>query len=279
MNYKELFEYVTRAITIPDTAEERAAIARILIDKVLDQHTLTRSAGGVSYDEEQLQQLVARVNRHEPVQYVVGEAWFYGYPFRVNPAVLIPRPETEELVSWVLEQEPAAALRVWDAATGSGCVAVSLARMRRGWQVYATDVSPDVLAVAKGNADRAAVAIHFLQHDLAQDAVPFTAVDLIVSNPPYIALHEKATLAVHVREFEPALALFAPPEDPLFFYRRLIFFASHTLQSGGRLYVEINEQLGAETTRLFVQAGFAGVALKKDLSGKDRMICARRSGF
>lgn len=274
MNNKELFTHVVQAILLQVADSERAAIARILIDKVVDRSQAPRSTDHVLYNEHELLQLIARVNRQEPVQYVVGEAWFYGHPFVVNPAVLIPRPETEELVGWVLEQEPRAALRVWDAATGSGCIGISLARERPAWQVLASDISPAALQVALQNATAAGVALTLLQHDLALDAIPVDDLDVIVSNPPYIAPEERPALAVHVREFEPALALFAPEGDPLFFFRRLLQFAARTLRKGGRLYAEINEQHGLATAQLFQQGGFDRVEVKKDLSGKDRMICA-----
>lgn len=278
MNNKELFTHVVQAILLQVADSERAAIARILIDKVVDRSQAPRSTDHVLYNEHELLQLIARVNRQEPVQYVVGEAWFYGHPFVVNPAVLIPRPETEELVGWVLEQEPRAALRVWDAATGSGCIGISLARERPAWQVLASDISPAALQVALQNATAAGVALTLLQHDLALDAIPVDDLDVIVSNPPYIAPEERPALAVHVREFEPALALFAPAHDALFFYKRLIFFAQQLLRPGGRVYVEMNEQLGLETDRLFREAGFKDVELKNDLSGKHRMLSARQPG-
>jgi release factor glutamine methyltransferase len=274
VNYKQLLRTVVGAIQLPESPEEKTAIARILIEKLtgpiqsINQHELSVDAG-------KLDAMIAHVNHLEPVQYVVEEAWFYGRPFFVNTNVLIPRPETEELVSWVLERESVSSLTVWDAGTGSGCIPVTLALNRPDWQLLATDVSAASLAVAQRNAKTLHARVTFAEHDLLGDSIPFSNVDLLVSNPPYIAQKETPTLAERVREFEPALALFAPDADPLLFYRRLIFFAHRVLNRHGRIYVEINERLGAETLQLFQQGGFTEVTLRKDLSGKDRMICAR----
>lgn len=273
MNYKELLNHVLQAIDLSESQDEKSAIAEVLVEHVIPP--AYRLAPDLIYDQETLHTLIARVNQNEPVQYVVGEAWFFGRPFFVDASVLIPRPETEELVEWVLDRETASRLRVWDAGTGSGCIPVTLSAARPLWDLFATDVSAEALAVAQRNANKFNVAIEFLQHDLVGNTIPRTDLDFIVSNPPYIAHEEAHTLATRVRAYEPALALFAPEPDPLFFYRRLIFFASRTLKPGGRLYVEINERLDAATADLFRAAGFTTVELKRDLSAKNRMICAR----
>lgn len=277
MNYKELFDRVVHALTLEESRDEKAAIARVLLEQVMSPARQPVHVP-VLFDEEKLQAMIARVNQHEPVQYVVGEAWFFGRPFFVNQHVLIPRPETEELVSWILECEGADPQTVWDAGTGSGCIPVTLALERPSWRVHATDVSIASLDAAKRNADKWKARVSFFAHDLTHDQLQLTNLDVIVSNPPYIAPHEAGTLATRVRAFEPALALFAPAHDALFFYKRLIFFAQQLLRPGGRVYVEMNEHLGLETERLFREAGFKDVELKNDLSGKHRMLCARQPG-
>jgi release factor glutamine methyltransferase len=277
VNYKELFNEVVQGIHLPEPEEEKAAIARVLIEKLVGGVPQRSSARPLHFNPELLQIMLNRINQHEPVQYVVEEAWFYGRPFFVDSTVLIPRPETEELVSWILEVECLPDLTIWDAGTGSGCIPVTLALARPSWRVFGTDISAASLQVAKRNAELLHAAVNFLEHDLQSNTIPFTGVDVLVSNPPYIAPEEAASLALRVREFEPAHALFAPATDPLIFYKRLIFFASQVMKTGGRIYVEINERLGPETVHLFQQTNFTDVTLKKDLSGKNRLIYAKQS--
>jgi release factor glutamine methyltransferase len=237
-----------------------------------------------------------------PVQYVLGEAWFGGMKFFVDERVLIPRPETEELVEWMIGEAPGsgmaaaqagagvdvagvagteafakAAGAILDVGTGSGCIAITLRRRLPGVDVYACDVSNGALAVAEQNAEELGAAVGFLGADFLNrsgwDSLP--AVQWVVSNPPYIPLKERASMATHVIDAEPALALFVPDDDALVFYRALGEFAGRRMGVGGVLFAEVHEGLGGEVRDLLLGLGAVEVVLRKDLQGKDRMIKAR----
>jgi release factor glutamine methyltransferase len=219
-----------------------------------------------------LQQLSADLKRGEPIQYLLGEAWFYGLKFRVNKNVLIPRPETEELVHWILAdtlKKPQ--LRVLDIGTGSGCIAVSLKKMNPLFSLDAIDVSPDALHVAAENADLNGVELKFIEHDMITYSSN-VKYDLIVSNPPYIKEDERAAMHANVLLHEPHLALFVSNEDPLIFYRTIAEFALLNLTTAGQLYFEINEYLSVETSAMLYAKGFKSVELRHDMQGKPRMI-------
>ena len=219
-----------------------------------------------------------------PVQYVLGESWFAGERFFVDERVLIPRPETEELVDWVGEEVWEA--REWegerghgallDVGTGSGCIAITLSRRMPGVEVHACDVSEGALAVARRNASGLGAQVSFWGLDFLdeQQWAALPVMRWLVSNPPYIPIRERATMAAHVIEAEPALALFVPDEDALVFYRALGVFARRRLAPAGALFVEIHEDLGAAVGKLLTELGAKEVVLRKDLQGKDRMIKA-----
>ncbi|HEV2481791.1 MAG TPA: peptide chain release factor N(5)-glutamine methyltransferase [Puia sp.] len=223
-----------------------------------------------------------------PVQYVLGESWFGGLKFYVDERVLIPRPETEELVDWVLAETAETTMGgrdgalaenrpvVLDVGTGSGCIAITLSRGLPDAAVYAVDVSNGALTVAKRNAGELEAAVHFLELNFLDvsswDRLP--PVQWLVSNPPYIPASEGDTMAPHVVDAEPALALFVDDGDALVFYRALGEFARRRLIPGGALYAEIHEELGAAVSDVLVQQGAREVILRKDLQGKDRMVKA-----
>ena len=238
-----------------------------------------------------------RLKKHEPIQYILGETEFCGLKFKVNPSVLIPRPETEELVEWVkpLPQSSLPLSRYvgtsldfphkgeenppfggWggflDIGTGSGCIAVALKKKFPSVNVTAMDISAEALALAKENAALNEVYIEFIQDDILRPAATNRKWDVIVSNPPYIPHAGKAEMASGVLDFEPHLALFVPDDDPLLFYRRIADFALEHLTSQGRLYFEIHQSLGRQCCLLLESMGFRSVELRKDLSGNDRMI-------
>ncbi len=210
----------------------------------------------------------------EPVQYVLGLASFYGMSFHVTPATLIPRPETEELVT-IAKSLARKCARILDAGTGSGCIAISLAQHLPEADVEAWDISPEALEVAKKNARKNGVNVRFVQRDMLKTEHPSDRFDLIVSNPPYIRESERAEMASHVLEHEPPTALFVPDEDALRFYRALGHLALCTLSPGGYLCVEINAALGKETALLFSGAGLEEVRIIKDAFGRDRFLTAR----
>jgi release factor glutamine methyltransferase len=215
---------------------------------------------------------IERLKRQEPIQYVLGEVLFLGRNFRVSPAVLIPRPETEALVQYIIDQNPPTGARVLDIGTGSGCIAITLQQELSQATVYALDVDPEVLHVAKTNAQRLGATVHFMQADILHEPLPAQHWDLIVSNPPYVCIAEKKKMQYRVLAYEPAKALFVPDEQPLVFYEKIIALAPRHLAPAGKLYLEINETFGAAVTNLLVRAGFEAVCIRQDLHGKDRWI-------
>ena len=229
-------------------------------------------------------QYLERLKNHEPIQYILGETEFYGLKFKVNPSVLIPRPETEELVEWVKPPHPpkggflSGTPTLLDVGTGSGCIAVALKKKFPSANVSAMDISPEALALAKENAALNEVNIEFIQDDILHPAATDRKWDVIVSNPPYIPASEQRYLHKNVTDFEPHLALFVQDNDPLIFYRKIAEFALSHLTAGGRLYFEIHQSLGRLCCQLIESMGFQSVVLRKDLSGNDRMISSFASG-
>lgn len=247
--------------------------------------------------EKRLQEILAKLKTGEPIQYVLGKTEFYGLPFFVNPAVLIPRPETEELVEWVISSVGSLQLAVgngewavgsgqWavghvlDIGTGSGCIAISLKKHLPGAKVSAIDISVEALKIAKENARLNDVDIDFIEADILHLTSPFafslspltSIYSLIISNPPYVTLHDKTKMHTNVTDFEPHTALFVPEDDPLVFYKAIADFAAKNLAPGGLLFFEINESYGSEIVKLLREKGFKNIELRKDMSGRDRMV-------
>ena len=263
---------------------EAEAIATLVVEHLLDMDSLQRMMAAqedVPPDAEAaLPPLLARLLAHEPVQYVLGTAYFAGMELEVTPATLIPRPETEELVQVITQAYPAnAALRVLDVGTGSGCLALALARALPQAEVLAVDISAEALAVARRNAACYAPQVTFQQVDILlnlPDGLAPGTLDILVSNPPYVRESERPAMRDNVLAWEPATALFVPDEDPLLFYRRLAEIGPVLLRPGGSIYLEINEALGAETAALLVAQGFAEVRVLPDLFGKPRVVRGTR---
>ncbi|WP_010662036.1 peptide chain release factor N(5)-glutamine methyltransferase [Marinilabilia salmonicolor] len=223
-----------------------------------------------------VQNVLERLKNHEPIQYIIGETEFFGLSFDVNPSVLIPRPETEELVEWILESVTAdKSLRILDIGTGSGCIAVSLARHLPGATVTAWDVSSDALMVAENNARKNKAVVSFVQKDVLKITPDeMEQYDIIVSNPPYVRELEKDMMKENVLNHEPQLALFVEDHDPLVFYRHITRLATESLLPDGLLFFEINRDMGRETMELLADNGFRETELRKDLSGNFRMLKA-----
>jgi release factor glutamine methyltransferase len=216
--------------------------------------------------------IVKRLKKHEPFQYIIGSSEFYGFRFKVNEHVLIPRPETEELVRWVFEEmKNVPSPSILDIGTGSGCIAVSLKRLIPDSDVHALDVSENALEIAKENAVLNHSEILFI-HKSILDFESDKQFDLIVSNPPYVTREQAMEMQKNVLDYEPHLALFAPDRDPLFFYKEIIRFGKQSLKANGMLFFEINETMGEELVELLKKEGFTMIELRKDLSGKPRMI-------
>lgn len=223
-----------------------------------------------------LQNILSELKTGKPLQYILGETVFYGFPFKVNAAVLIPRPETEELVEWIIESAELAdvtgtGLRILDVGTGSGCIAVSLQKSLPNCKVSALDISKEAIETASINASLNEVDIKFIHADIRTFATE-KKFDLIVSNPPYITQREKEEMHENVLEHEPHLALFVGDEKPLEFYEAIADFAWLSLSDMGLLFFEINEHLGQETVDMLSSKSFINIELRKDMQGKDRMI-------
>ncbi len=208
----------------------------------------------------------------EPIQYILGEAPFYGRTFAVTRDTLIPRNETEELVHLIIKENPKPGLRVLDLGTGTGCIPISLALELSSPEVYALDVSAAALEVALRNAATLGASVRFIEGSLLEKPLELPKMDLIVSNPPYVPLQDKAEMHTNVVDFEPHLALFVPDEDPLVFYRAIGIWGQLLLKSGGKLYLEIYENLVEELVQLLQSLGYNQVQVHQDLNGKNRMI-------
>ncbi|WOC40498.1 peptide chain release factor N(5)-glutamine methyltransferase [Polaribacter sp. HL-MS24] len=208
-----------------------------------------------------------------PIQYILGKTEFYGFPFLVNSDTLIPRPETEELVEWILNViSPTKKTQIIDIGTGSGCIPISLAKHLPNATIFALDISKEALTVAKQNAILNKVAIYFIETNILQTNHLAQKFDVIISNPPYVRELEKFEIKKNVLENEPHLALFVTDEDPLLFYNKIADLAAKHLTPNGLLFLEINQYLGKETIKMLAQKGFTNIELKKDHFGNDRMI-------
>ncbi len=224
-------------------------------------------------EAEKFQKAILRLQNHEPIQYIIGETEFYGLPFKVNKHTLIPRPETEELVEWILSGFPPSGARgILDIGTGTGCIAISLAKNLPNAKISALDISEEALKIAEANAKLNKVEVNFFQTDiLAAETLP-KKYDVIVSNPPYVRELEKKQMQQNVLKYEPHSALYVKDEDPLLFYRAISRLAKNHLNPGGKLFFEINEYLAYEMTELLKAEGFKNIEIKKDIYGKDRML-------
>lgn len=239
---------------------------QLLLDKDTDFSDAVR---------EEIRMITERLINEEPIQYILGKTSFYGYNFIVTPAVLIPRPETEELVDYIVRQEDKPGLTVLDIGTGSGCIAISLAKSLKSPNVTAIDISEKALEVASLNAKKNQAEVNFIQSDILKNKLSLTGkLDILVSNPPYVLNQEKEEIHKNVLQFEPHTALFVPDNDPLLFYRAIAEFGLQNLTDTGRIYFEINSALGEETKQLLLKIGFSRAILLQDLSGKDRIIKA-----
>ena len=218
---------------------------------------------------DDIKQIVRDLKTQKPLQYILGKAEFYGLKFKVNKHTLIPRPETEELVDWILREDFNSLL---DIGTGSGCIAIALAKNTTA-QIAAIDNCEKALEVAKENAKRNKVNINFSMQDILKSS-SLSKVDVIVSNPPYVLESEKQKMKTNVLQYEPHLALFTTDKEPLLFYKKIGNLAAKSLNCGGKLYFEINEQYGAEVLEMLSKIGFVDIAFKKDINDKDRMIKA-----
>lgn len=276
---KEIATFLRTALQPLYDPREAAAIASLYVQCLLKMPRHELVLRGNEPVEESLmadiQRDVEELVQGCPVQYVLGETEFYGLPFKVSPAVLIPRQETEELVQKVAQRYAGKHVKIWDVGTGSGCIAVTLAKLLTDAEVFATDISEDALEVARRNAESNGVGVTFARHDMRDtERLPFgdTCFDVIVSNPPYIPASDRATMHRNVTDYEPSLALFVPDDDKLWCYRALARLAQQTLVPNGRLFAETYHDFHDELTELFHQHGFKDVRSLKDLNGRLRFV-------
>ncbi|MBS1542247.1 MAG: peptide chain release factor N(5)-glutamine methyltransferase [Bacteroidetes bacterium] len=275
LHSKYLTRQIVESLTIAETNEGKELIATWLLEYLtgFGRSDLLKDTV-VKVDDRHLRTCIDRLNNDEPVQYVLGEAWFYGRKFNVHQGVLIPRPETELIVDEVkahLSTRQDAPI-ILDIATGSGCIAISLSLEITGATVHATDISGVAIEQAKLNARSLGAEVSFLIHDIVNDPLPFNRLDVVVSNPPYIRLSERQSMSRNVLAFEPHEALFVPDADPLCFHRSIAVKAQTALLSGGLLITEINEALGSQTADLFEKSGYVQVRIIRDLTSRDRFV-------
>jgi len=219
-----------------------------------------------------------RLKNFEPIQYILGETEFYGLKLAVNPFVLIPRPETEELVQWIIKSQLPENCKILDIGTGSGCIALALKNELKNAEVFGTDISENALVVARQNAIKNNLDVDFFQADILKwEKIDWKTFDVIVSNPPYIRESEKKLIHPNVINHEPASALFVADSNPLVFYRSIAIFAKKQLSGNGLLFFEINENLGSEMKKMLICFGFSEIEIRKDINRKNRMVCCRNS--
>ncbi len=285
MTIQQAYQELSLQLSTLYEQSEAANIADWVIEYLTGKRKLDRITGkDIILNGQQRQQLgiiTKKLMVHIPVQYVLNETWFAGMKFYVNEDVLIPRPETEELVEWIFTEVRNTKYeirKVLDIGTGSGCIPITLKKRIPELNVKALDVSEGALNVAAKNAISIGVQVYFLRLDFLDENTwsNFGKFDIIVSNPPYIKLGEACTMNVNVLEHEPHLALFVPDEDALLFYKKIAGFAKDHLAENGMIFLEINEALGKDVTELFESKGYKTV-LKKDMQGKDRMIKATKA--
>ncbi len=277
MILKETIEQLRNGLAGVAEPQEVQAMIRVICEDVFNYDqvdvALRQESELPDFAPERIADIIARLRRHEPLQYVVGHARFHGHQFKVTPAVLIPRPETEQLVDLIIDENQGSDLRVLDMGTGSGCIAISLARALKFAQVDALDVSRDALEVARQNAADLKVKVRFFESDMLSPQ-PAARYDIIVSNPPYVCWSEREAMDRNVKDYEPGQALFVPDNDPLLFYKAIAPYAAQSLERGGKLYLEINQRFGNEVKRLLQDNGFDEVRIIEDSFGKVRFAAA-----
>ena len=274
---KRIITRIKEGLSSCHSTGEVSALTRIIAIELLDipqmtfflKDDVTLTAG----QEALLDNAITRLQKQEPIQYILGYSDFCGLRFKVTPATLIPRPETSELVEWITSEATGNG-SILDIGTGSGCIAVSLAHKLPQSEVTAWDISPDALAVATENCKANGCAVAFEEVDILAYEPTGEQFDIIVSNPPYIKENEKEAMHSNVLNWEPHTALFVPDNEPLLFYRAIATKGLSMLKPGGKLYFEINRAHGQETVEMLKSLGYTGIELRKDFAENDRMIRA-----
>ncbi len=273
----KIWEEIADKLTSIYDIREAKAISRVLLEDSFGIKSEDLLIGeGFEIDDQKLTQLLERLLNHEPIQYVVGAAHFYGRKFKIENGILIPRPETEELVSLIVAQNELDQPTVLDIGTGSGCISISLS-LELKTQVFGTDISEKALQIARSNSRDLGGKCDFFMSDILMEDPLQTDLDILVSNPPYIPEEDQSTMHQNVLGFEPAKALFVPNEDPLKFYMRISEVGRRVLKNDGRLYFEIHERFAQELAALVEEMGYSNVRIYQDMQGKDRMLSATNS--
>lgn len=278
MTRRETLDHITDSLSVLYDRREAHSIAQYLIEELTG---ITPSQLMCDPDAElpfaELDSAVRQLQEGTPVQYVTHTAYFLDYKFEVRPGVLIPRPETEELAAWIIREEKRAT-RLLDIGTGSGCLAVTLAKELPHTAVYAADISQEALAIATHNARNLGAEVTFREADALHNIgeVFPEKFDVIVSNPPYVPEHDREEMHTNVLDHEPHLALFVPDDDILLFYREIARRGQAMLQEGGRLYFEIYHRAAEQMLAMLSTEGYTDIRLRDDMSGKPRMICCRK---
>jgi release factor glutamine methyltransferase len=298
MKLYEAEQYIKKELQQIYEEQEAATIAGLAIEHITGFSKTRR----VSKKEEvlsssQIDQLynnLSRLKNHEPIQYILNKAWFYGMELYVDQNVLIPRPETEELVRWIFDDvkqsgkdvftkramkaDETTQLKILDVGTGSGCIALALKKEMVRAEVWGCDISEEALNVARRNGSALDIRVDFQGMNFLDEGQQklLPTVDIIVSNPPYVPLKDKMQMDSNVVDYEPHTALFVPDNDALIFYKNLALFGKKRLYENGNIYVEIHEDLGKSVVQVFKENGYSTIELRKDIQGKDRMVKAAR---
>lgn len=268
----QLYNEIVKQLSELYDSSEAKNIGRILLE---DCFQISREDllidKNITIDMSLLKECINRLMEHEPIQYVTGKCHFFGREFAVEEGVLIPRPETEELVKLIIDENRLEQPSILDIGTGSGCIAISLA-LELSTEVHALDNSAKALKVAKRNADSLDTNINFIKSDILSDEIDLSELDILVSNPPYIPGSDKSIMHQNVLEFEPEEALFVNDSNPLIFYERIAHLGKQVLKPSGKLYFELHENFAKQVEELVTSFGYHSVTLHKDLQGKNRML-------
>jgi release factor glutamine methyltransferase len=277
MNYKELKSLFIEQLDGIYQAEEAQSLMFYLLDEVFDlPKTKLLTGDNFALDNSRLMLLIEELKSHKPIQYIIGKTYFNGHEYSVNENVLIPRPETEELVHWIVNDwNLQTDLKVLDLCTGSGCIAIELSLLLANSKVEAIDFSPAAIATAKRNENMLNAKVGFQIQNIFHYQTR-QLFNIIVSNPPYVLESEKQAMRKNVLNYEPHSALFVEDVNALKFYQRIAEIASQSLITNGAVYLEINEALANETAELFTAKGFSKIEIRKDINGKDRMLKAQK---
>jgi release factor glutamine methyltransferase len=280
MNSKVFFNDLLRQLSEPKDPEEQKNTLLLALENLMGltyAQVLAEKEITVTGDEQsRLTSIIHRLNQHQPIQYILGEAWFYGRKFKVNPSVLIPRPETELLIDELKKIFFTRTPKILDIGTGSGCIAITVKKEIPDAQVFALDISEAALETAQQNATQLQATVEFKHCDLLNEPIPVNGLDSIVSNPPYVRISESKEMLTNVLAYEPHQALFVPDDDALIFYKVIASKGYDALVNGGKILVEINEALGKETIELFEKAGYINCQLIQDYQHKNRIVTATK---